>query len=1216
MALHFFRRLAGVVVGSACLMLWCTHAAAQTTDGGCGTVETDQSRRAMLGMMESGQWEEARLWLSGESATGVDAMVAMTMHVIRYDDGSEGLPQEQIDQCIVDLNSEVELTGLLFFQEGPTIYHDDSDLAESVYEDFCTIVNTGVVANTVNCYFIPVYEGLCGVASYPSSGCQGVTVANGCAATDWNHSTFTHEVGHYFNLRHTHSTSGGNECVDGSNCASAGDGFCDTPADPTLTGVVDWETCGYFGTEQDACGTGMQYDPDTTNIMSYSTKLCRTHLSTEQQSMLEWTALNNEHRTDELRYLGACCVETACSVTTASDCTGSWLGDGTTCSGDPCGAGSTVWTVDDDAGADFYYIQDAVDAALDGDEILVYPGTYTDTGAAVVDMMGKAVWLHSSDGPETTIIDGEHGRRGIVCSTNETSGTVIEGFTIRRGSTVNLLRGSFNNGAGMLCYFSSPVLTNCVFTENNTVSSGHNGGGLAIHGGSPSLTDCVIDSNTSYTAGGGIYTREASSFSLTNCTITNNTAYYGGGDDGGGIYNLDSIANLQDTVVCGNTPDQISGEWTDNGGNFVSDTCSGDPTGACCVDTSCSIETSADCSAAGGTYLGDGSSCSGDPCSAGNTTWTVDDDGGADFDNIQSAVDAALDGDEILVYPGTYTPADGASQVVEIENKALWLHSLEGPSSTIIDAGGTNRRAVHYRMIQTPGSVIEGFTITGANQTSGSWGAGLMVWNDGSVTSVLDIIDCIITGNTIGTAGSGSLSAGAGIQFGSGNYIISGCTISDNHCLSEDGHGGGVHAYNSTISISDCTISNNTVTDAGGGIFNYNNQNLYTITNSNICGNSPDQIGGSWTDGGGNYVADTCSGDPTGACCVDTSCSIETAANCSAAGGTYLGDGSSCSGDPCGAGSTVWTVDDDAGADFYYIQDAVDAALDGHEILVYPGTYTSTGDNVVDMMGKAVWLHSSDGPETTIIDGEGVRRGILSDSGETAKTMIEGFTIQNCYATPYAGWNNFRLGGGALIISSPTISNCIFDNNFAEYIKDGYGGGLFYGDTATQCDSVFTDCFFTNNTSDVVGGGVFGYNGTPEFVNCTIMGNTSYASGGGMYSGNDTPILTNCFITNNTAPYGGGIRSDNNLILFSTTVCGNTPDQIEGPWTDGGGNTVSDECPPDCPDVDGDGMVNVNDLLIVIAAWGLNGPLGDVNQDGIVGVNDLLIVIANWGPCP
>ena len=55
-------------------------------------------------------------------------------------------------------------------------------------------------------------------------------------------------------------------------------------------------------------------------------------------------------------------------------------------------------------------------------------------------------------------------------------------------------------------------------------------------------------------------------------------------------------------------------------------------------------------------------------------TWTVDDDGldfpKADFDNIQAAVDAASgSGDEILVYPGTYTSLD--SDVVFIEFKKM-----------------------------------------------------------------------------------------------------------------------------------------------------------------------------------------------------------------------------------------------------------------------------------------------------------------------------------------------------------------------------------------------------------------------------------------------------------------------------------------------------------------------------------------------------------------
>lgn len=47
-------------------------------------------------------------------------------------------------------------------------------------------------------------------------------------------------------------------------------------------------------------------------------------------------------------------------------------------------------------------------------------------------------------------------------------------------------------------------------------------------------------------------------------------------------------------------------------------------------------------------------------------------------------------------------------------------------------------------------------------------------------------------------------------------------------------------------------------------------------------------------------------------------------------------------------------------------------------------------------------------------------------------------------------------------------------------------------------------------------------------------------------------------------------------------------------------------------DANGDGVVNVEDLLIVLAQWGTAGPEGDVNHDGIVNVEDLLMVLANW----
>jgi hypothetical protein len=53
-----------------------------------------------------------------------------------------------------------------------------------------------------------------------------------------------------------------------------------------------------------------------------------------------------------------------------------------------------------------------------------------------------------------------------------------------------------------------------------------------------------------------------------------------------------------------------------------------------------------------------------------------------------------------------------------------------------------------------------------------------------------------------------------------------------------------------------------------------------------------------------------------------------------------------------------------------------------------------------------------------------------------------------------------------------------------------------------------------------------------------------------------------------------------------------------------------------CPaDVSGDGMVNITDLLAVIAAWGQPGGPADVNGDGVVNISDLLAVIAAWGTC-
>lgn len=54
---------------------------------------------------------------------------------------------------------------------------------------------------------------------------------------------------------------------------------------------------------------------------------------------------------------------------------------------------------------------------------------------------------------------------------------------------------------------------------------------------------------------------------------------------------------------------------------------------------------------------------------------------------------------------------------------------------------------------------------------------------------------------------------------------------------------------------------------------------------------------------------------------------------------------------------------------------------------------------------------------------------------------------------------------------------------------------------------------------------------------------------------------------------------------------------------------------PDCPDINGDGSVGVDEVLAVIAMWNSADPDTDVNNDGIVNTDDLLFILSAWGVC-
>jgi hypothetical protein len=50
-------------------------------------------------------------------------------------------------------------------------------------------------------------------------------------------------------------------------------------------------------------------------------------------------------------------------------------------------------------------------------------------------------------------------------------------------------------------------------------------------------------------------------------------------------------------------------------------------------------------------------------------------------------------------------------------------------------------------------------------------------------------------------------------------------------------------------------------------------------------------------------------------------------------------------------------------------------------------------------------------------------------------------------------------------------------------------------------------------------------------------------------------------------------------------------------------------------DLDGDGVVGVNDLVALIIAWNQSGNPADLNGDGVVNVQDLVELLLSWGSC-
>ncbi|MDG2422540.1 MAG: DUF1565 domain-containing protein [Phycisphaerales bacterium] len=156
----------------------------------------------------------------------------------------------------------------------------------------------------------------------------------------------------------------------------------------------------------------------------------------------------------------------------------------------------------------------------------------------------------------------------------------------------------------------------------------------------------------------------------------------------------------------------------------------------------------------------------------------------------------------------------------------------------------------------------------------------------------------------------------------------------------------------------------------------------------------------------------------------------------------------------------------------------------------------------------------------------------------------------------------------------------------------------------------------TNEGTGNFGGGIYvNDNCSINLYNCLLATNTA-TDGGGIFVENGSGAgLKMCIIAGCGAPYAPALHNyppndASYVILDDVAICGNTggTPQILGPVTIQGPHHQANVC--DHADVDQDGDVDTDDLNALHDELGIE--LTDVNNNGCVDIDDLLLVIEDW----
>ncbi len=561
-----------------------------------------------------------------------------------------------------------------------------------------------------------------------------------------------------------------------------------------------------------------------------------------------------------------------------------------------------------------------------------------------------------------------------------------------------------------------------------------------------------------------------------------------------------------------------------------------------------------------------------------------------DAATIQDALDAALDGDTVLVAAGEYVfdePLDfnrlaDPDDVPRQARKNVTLKAAEGPAQTILRpaprAVDQRRGVVTFRHEEDARSVIDGFAITGGKQ------AGISCVSRSSPR----ITSCRLTGNGSGIVAEQSSphivacasvgNAGHGVYYdrcwnsrieacelrgnGATGFTVSSTsssTVTLDGCTIVDNDRGGINCESeASLRISNCLIAGN-LADRGGGIavgWNCTPE----VVRCTIVHNSARWEGGGvladaganvqlrecivWGNAGGSIALDTRNEDWPGLATVDHSC-IEGETVWPGAGNFAADPRFGAWGAPAevyvdpahpapGAGTAEHpyaTLPEALVYDYALAigSPCLSAAAGGGAIGADKGTCATAGTKA-RLVGLAAGTYPS--------GRANLAHGVSLRGAGRAQTVLEGALVGLRTAAFLEDLTVTKGTVGGLVIPAgegPRVTRCALTGNAAL----GYGGGAYAGSDATP---TLQFCRLEDNTAAEGGGLYASVDAMVTLQECTIAGNSS-TLGGGLRLHYAKAVLSDCRIERNSATTGGGVYSSSaELAVDASRIADNVAD--------------------------------------------------------------------------